>query len=85
MVQILLMLEALFSLGFRHIQDDFQHDLVRMTDEANLCGEQNKCVNLCIIEHYLFCIKNVKPSHFHDVIEVKEVFDSHSSENYFVV
>ena len=27
--------------------------------------------------------QNVKPSHFHDVIE-KEVFDSHSNENHFV-
>ena len=27
--------------------------------------------------------KNVKPSHFHDVIR-KEVFDSHSKENHFV-
>ena len=61
MVQILLMLEVLFtqdskvedlfcgassgselffsnyffSLGFKHIQGDFQHDLARMTDEAN--------------------------------------------------
>ena len=30
------------------------------------------------------CIKNVKPLHFLDVIE-KEVFDSHSKENHFVV
>ena len=37
----------------------------------------------CIIERCLFCIKNVKSSHFHDVIE-KEVFDSHSKENHFV-
>ena len=28
--------------------------------------------------------KNVKPSHFHDVIE-KEAFDSHSKEIHFVV
>ena len=39
---------------------------------------------LCIIKRYLFCIKDVKPSHFHDVIQ-KEVLDSHSKENYFVV
>ena len=25
----------LFSLGFKSIQDDFQHDLARMTDEAD--------------------------------------------------
>ena len=28
--------------------------------------------------------KNVKRSHFHDVIE-KEVFDSHTKENQFVI
>ena len=28
--------------------------------------------------------KNVTPSHFHDVIE-KEIFDSHSKENHFMV
>ena len=39
---------------------------------------------ICIIERYLFCIKNVKLSHFHDVIE-KELFESYSKENYFVV
>ena len=38
----------------------------------------------CLIEGYLFCIKNVKPSHFHDVIE-KEIFYLHSKENHFVV
>ena len=32
----------------------------------------------------LFCIKNVKPSHFYDVTE-KKVFDSHSTEDHFVV
>ena len=39
-----------------------------------------------VIEPRLFIstIKNVKPSHFHDVIE-KEVFDSNSKENHFVV
>ena len=33
---------------------------------------------------FFFCIKNVKRSHFHDVIE-KEVFYPHSKENQFVV
>ena len=48
-------------------------------------GEQSKCVKLCVIEPRLFIShKNVKPSHFHDVIE-KEVFDSNSKENHFVV
>ena len=36
-----------------------------------------------IIERYLFCIKIVNPSHFHDVVE-KEEFDLHSKENHFV-
>ena len=41
-------------------------------------GEQNKCVKLCRIERYLFCLhKNVKPPHFHNVTE-EEVFDSQS-------
>lgn len=43
---------------------------------------ENICVKLCIIEHCLFYIKNVKSSHFHDAIE-REEFDSHS--NCFVV
>ena len=30
------------------------------------------------------CIKNLKPSHFHDVIQ-KEVFDSRSKENHSMV
>ena len=30
------------------------------------------------------CVKNVKPSHFHGVIK-KDVFDSHSKENHFVL
>ena len=29
--------------------------------------------------------KQIKPSHFHDVIEKKELFASHSKENHFVV
>ena len=34
----------------------------------------------------LFILHNsVKPSHFHDVIEKKEVFESHSQENHFTV
>ena len=38
---------------------------------------------LCIIELYILQ-KNVKPSHFHNIRE-KQVFDSHSKENHFVV
>ena len=26
---------CLFSLGFKHVQDDFLHDVARMTDEAD--------------------------------------------------
>ena len=33
----------LFSLGFKHIQDDFQHDLARMTDEADTSGRAASC------------------------------------------
>ena len=71
MVQILLMLEVLFtqdsevedlfsgassgsesslsfknyflSLGFKPIQDDFQHDFARMTDEADSSGRAANC------------------------------------------
>ena len=71
MVQILLMLEVLFtqdsqvedlfrgassgyepslffsnyffSLGFKPIQDDFQYDFARMTDEANSSGRAAGC------------------------------------------
>ena len=30
----LLVSNYLFGLGFKHIQDDFQHDFARMSDEA---------------------------------------------------
>ena len=65
MVQILLMLEvlftqdskvedlfcgvssgsepSLFSLGFKPIQDDFQHNFARMTDEADSSGRAAGC------------------------------------------
>ena len=32
-----------FSLGFKPIQDDFQHNFARMTDEANSSGRAASC------------------------------------------
>ena len=32
-----------FSLGFKPIQDDFQHDFARMTDEADRSGRAISC------------------------------------------
>ena len=32
-----------FSLGFKPIQDDFQHDFARMTDEADSSGKAASC------------------------------------------
>ena len=50
-----------------------------------LSGEQKKkCVKLCIIQRWLYCLKRSKSPHFHDVIE-KEIFDLHSKENHFMV
>ena len=39
----LLFSNYLFSLGFKPIQDDFQHDFAQMTDEAEFCSSLQSC------------------------------------------
>ena len=45
---------------------------------------ENKCVNSCMIEHYLFRIKKMSNLTFSRSHKT-EVFDSHLKENHFVL
>ena len=49
----------LFSLGFKPIQDDFQHDFARMTDKADTSGRAASCPFLGSVPKYLFYKKYV--------------------------